>query len=285
VNIDPATTWLEDPSGERISVFGNSSIGRASSNTFVWNSSKVSRRHALLHVQNIGEYWLIDLGSANGTFLNKRRLHQPVHLHDGDDILFGDIAQKFRQPVEISSEEKTTIAGHTMRQIERVVCWLMVADLENFTPLSRSLSNESLAALVGGWITTCKALVEARNGAIDKYLGDGFLAFWRDDKNANDVSSTIHAFKHLQSRGNPDFRIVIHLGAVAIGGVPSMSEESLMGKEVNFVFRMEKLAGSLGETTVISETARERLQGLIPSRSLGHHLLKGFDAPHEIFRV
>jgi adenylate cyclase len=45
--------------------------------------------HALIQVQNIGEFWLVDLGSSNGTFLNKRRVHQPVRLHDQDKIFIG----------------------------------------------------------------------------------------------------------------------------------------------------------------------------------------------------
>ena len=48
-------------------------------------------------------------------------------------------------------------------------------------------------------------------------------------------------------------------GFVAIGGVPSMGEESLMGKEVNFVFRMEKLAGSLGIAVLTSAAGQAKL--------------------------
>jgi len=52
----------------------------------VLESPKVSRRHALTHLQNIGEPWLIDFGSSNVTFLNKRRIHQPVRLSDGGQL-------------------------------------------------------------------------------------------------------------------------------------------------------------------------------------------------------
>ena len=36
-----------------------------------------------------------------------------------------------------------------------------------------------------------------------------------------------------------------------------MGGESLMGKEVNVIFRLEKLAGSLGEECGLSEAAHE----------------------------
>ncbi len=40
----------------------------------------------------------------------------------------------------------------------------------------------------------------------------------------------------------------------------SMGEESLIGKEVIFVFRMEKLAGSLGILLMASEPAKAKLE-------------------------
>jgi pSer/pThr/pTyr-binding forkhead associated (FHA) protein len=44
------------------------SLGRTAANTILLRSPEVSRRHALIHLQNIGELWLIDFGSSNGTF-------------------------------------------------------------------------------------------------------------------------------------------------------------------------------------------------------------------------
>jgi FHA domain len=62
--------WLEATDGKRHSIKGSCSLGRTGANTIVLESPKVSRRHALIHLQNVGELWLIDFGSSNGTFLN-----------------------------------------------------------------------------------------------------------------------------------------------------------------------------------------------------------------------
>jgi class 3 adenylate cyclase len=70
---------------------------------------------------------------------------------------------------------------------------------------------------------------------------------------------------------------------VAIGGVPSMGEESLMGKDVNFVFRMEKLAGSLGISLLTSAAGNDKLGSLITSSPVGGHELKGFEGEYEFF--
>jgi class 3 adenylate cyclase len=59
----------------------------------------------------------------------------------------------------------------------------------------------------------------------------------------------------------------------------------LMGGEVNLIFRLEKLASSLGETCCVSETANATLDGLVPTRSLGEFELKGFEGKCAFFAV
>jgi len=240
--------WLEAADGGRHPIKGSCSLGRATANTIVLESPKVSRWHALIHLQNVGELWLIDFGSSNGTFLNKRRIHHPIRLRDGDQIAIGDQVFKVRQPVAISKEHKTDVMQGTAREIETVPCWLLVADIRGFTPLSRQLPSQDLDVFVGAWILSCKEIIENQHGIINKYLGDGFLAYWREaDTTPEEVVAVISALKELQRKEGPAFRLVVHFGAVDIGGVASMGEESLMGGEMNLVFRLEKLAGSLGE--------------------------------------
>ncbi|MFZ1220467.1 MAG: FHA domain-containing protein, partial [Chthoniobacterales bacterium] len=111
-----AGAWLESPGREQILLQGNCSLGRSPSNRVVIESPKASRRHCIINLQNVGEFWLIDLGSSNGTFLNRRRVHQPVRLCDMDQITVGDAPFTFRQPEEITSAMRTTIAQQTIRE-------------------------------------------------------------------------------------------------------------------------------------------------------------------------
>jgi adenylate cyclase len=277
--------WLET-NGERHNLRGTCSLGRAAANTIVLDLPKVSRMHALIQLQNIGEFWLVDLGSSNGTFLNKRRVHQPVRLHDQDKILIGGRQFTFREPEEISAELQTTIAERTIQEIENVPCWLVVADIVDFTALSRSLVSERLAALVGGWFATCKKIIEEHEGTINKYLGDGILAYWHEsDATPEGMAAMIEGLKEAQARAEPRFRFIVHLGLVAIGGVAALGEESLMGIEVNFAFRLEKLAASLGEACGLSDAASRKLEGFISSRRLGDYELKGFAHKRAFFAV
>ena len=52
----------------------------------------VSRRHARVHKQKT-QFFIEDLGSANGTFLNGQRLtpYLPHPLHDGDEVQLGRV--------------------------------------------------------------------------------------------------------------------------------------------------------------------------------------------------
>ena len=277
--------WLET-NGEQHTLHGNWSVGRADANTLVLDLPKVSRLHALIQLQNIGEFWLIDLGSSNGTFLNKRRVHQPVRLHDQDKIFIGGRQFIFRQPEEISPDYQTAITERTIKEIQNVPCWLLVADIVDFTPLSRSLVSERLAALVGGWFASCKKIIEEHDGTVNKYLGDGILAYWHEsDAPPEGVAATIEALKKAQALAEPHFRFVVHFGLVAIGGVASLGEESLMGTEVNFTFRLEKLTASLGEACGLSDVASSKLKNFISSRRLGDYELKGFVGKRAFFAV
>jgi len=284
MDLDEAGAWLESPGRERVPLRGNCSLGRSPKSAVVLESPKASRRHAIINLQNVGEFWLIDLGSSNGTFLNKRRVHQPVRLCDLDQITVGDVAFTFRQPEEITSELRTTIAQQTIRETANIPVWLLVADIENFTPLSRSMVSDKLATLVGGWVSACKEVVEENHGEIDKYLGDGFLAYWHEDeKSAENIAAGLEKLKQLQ-KNEPRFRLVLHYGLVSSGGMRAMGEESLIGKEVIFVFRMEKLAGSLGIHLLASAAAQKKLGPLVACQPAGTHELKGFEGGFEFFK-
>src|SRR2546430_1255146 len=125
--------WLETATAGRVPIVGNCSIGRSPKSCVVLDSQKVSRRHAIINVQNIGEFWLIDLGSINGTFLNARRVHHPVRLSDFDQVAVEDANYIFRQPLAISEEYQATITEQTVHNVATVPCWLLVADVEDFT--------------------------------------------------------------------------------------------------------------------------------------------------------
>ena len=277
--------WLEH-AGEQRRLEGNCSIGRAGLNTIVVDSPKVSRLHSIIHLEENGAFWLIDLGSSNGTFHNRRRIREPVRLRDRDEINIGGTTFVFHQPRGKPSAQIKGAPLATLQEVENINCWLLVADIKNFTPLSRSMVSDELANLVSSWLGSCKNIIEQHQGSVNKYLGDGILAYWREDSDATqDVISAINALKAAQTGDGPPFRFVVHFGTVAVGGIPSTREETLMGSEVNLVFRLEKVLASLGESCGISEPARSKLGETIPCRLLGEYELKGFDKKRSLFAM
>lgn len=282
---DEPEAWLERENEQHI-LYGSCSIGRAALNTLVLDSPKVSRLHSVIRAEDTGAFWLIDLGSSNGTFLNKRRIHEPVRLRDRDQVAIGGNNFTFRQPHGKPSAELWASGVLTLQELETVPCWLLVADIEDFTPLSRSLPSADLSAVVSGWLASCKRSIEKHAGIVNKYLGDGILAYWRDGEDvSHKVAGLIGELKEKQNREQPRFRFVLHFGLIAISGLISMREEALMGSDVNLVFRLEKLAGSLDQPCGISGTAQARLVELITARALGDYELKGFETKCALYAV
>ena len=281
----PFIAFFETPAGDRVPIHGNCSIGRSQANEIVLTDDRVSRRHAIVHVQEATECWLVDLGSGNGTYLNGSRLTRPTRLRDGDGIDIAQFRYVFRQAqVETIDPPTGTFTGATVLSVRASKCWLLVADLENSVQLSQSLPPDQLPVVTGGWLAECKQTIEECGGTLNKFLGDGFLAFWYErGKTAADLARAVSALKRLQTQAEPRFRFVLHYGEVLIGGAGSLGEENLSGREVNLVFRMEKLAGEFREPCLLSEPAIALLGKSLTTREVGQHSLTGFEEPFSFF--
>ncbi len=271
--------WLERDDTSRVPVMTSCSIGRAPGNQLVLADEKVSRKHALIHKQGEHEYWLVDLGSSNGSYLDGRRVSQPSVLHDGALIKIGSSTLLFRQSDgPLNPEREPHWTEGTVQDIRIAPCWLLLADIEGSTELSRSLPPDQLPVITGKWFSACKQVIEVHGGSINKYLGDGFFAYWVDVSGMLPrLVGALGELKRLQVAEQPRFRVVLHYGDVSMGGAASMGEESLSGPEVNFVFRMEKLAGSLEHANLMSEAADDKLGGYLLTEPAGSHPLNGFE--------
>jgi CheY-like chemotaxis protein len=56
----------------------------------------VSRNHAEIQRLDNGDYYLVDLGSGNGSFVNGQRVSMPVRLKDGDVLTIGHTEVEFQ---------------------------------------------------------------------------------------------------------------------------------------------------------------------------------------------
>ena len=77
-------------------------VGRDSEAGLVVSRSSVSRQHARLFVDEAASWWVEDLNSTNGTFVNELRI-KLQQLADSDQVRFGDAIYKFLSGSNVES--------------------------------------------------------------------------------------------------------------------------------------------------------------------------------------
>lgn len=73
---------------------GPTTVGRHPSNEIRLNDREISKHHALIE-ERAGEWWIRDRQSANGTYVNNRRVRE-ARLRHGDELLLGSMRLSFR---------------------------------------------------------------------------------------------------------------------------------------------------------------------------------------------
>jgi adenylate cyclase len=281
-----SAAWL-DIGDQHLPLIGQTcSLGRAKDNNVVFASSKVSRRHAIVHAQGGGEFSLVDLGSSNGTHVNGRRVIAPITLHNGDVIQIGEQNVTFRLEDDSlgANDIYLTQSQMTIRDVNELTCWFLLLDIEEFVQLSSEMQSEELARLVGAWLAECRRIIEEHGGTLSKFLGDGLLAYW-DVRfaEASNVAAALQVFCQMQAQRRPAFRWALHFGSAVFGAAAAPGEVSALGQDLNFLFRIERIAATNKFHSVISSAAHQNLGELLSATPLGVFMIKGLDGEHALF--
>jgi pSer/pThr/pTyr-binding forkhead associated (FHA) protein len=95
----PSAVVVHEPDGVKprtVRLSGATEIGRSESCAIRLQDTYVSQVHARLANAN-GSWTVEDLGSTNGTFLNDRRVGDPVAVHAGDVVRVGKTLLELRR--------------------------------------------------------------------------------------------------------------------------------------------------------------------------------------------
>ncbi len=305
--LSPPFLKFESEDGREIPLnSGNAwKIGRTEQNMVVLSDDMVSRNHAMIQQLEDGEFYLIDMGSRNGSFVNGRRLTAPVALRDGDVLSFGEAKLRFHNPAQAAAAKAAAgissdapARGETVALFKRVNVSVLVVDIRGFTVLAQKIDAGLLSRLVSTWFAEADRIIHDSGGMAPKHIGDAVMAIWTHSARGKEdadilrilravaeiarVTGTLH---HSLGLAEPvRIGVGVNTGVATLGntGVGSASDYTAIGDSVNVAFRLESASKELRTDLVLGDSTFEYLR-LLPSVAAHFRAaeanLKGYDLP------
>ncbi len=255
-------------------------LGRGSENDIPLSDKCASRNHAMLQIVGDKNYFLIDLGSRNGSFVNGRRVTIPVSLKNGDRITLGETNLEFYCPevmtapdTGISQNEETDAAATAMLHKRRLIT-VLVVDIRDFTKLTQQMDEHILSEAIGTWFRRAGEIIDRHGSWVDKYIGDAVMTVWiHDTEKSSDAVSTQEMLKvyralyelyEMSNELNQQFELPFQLrvgaglntGYAMVGqmGTSQHPDYTALGDTVNAAFRLESSTKQLGMDVAIGST-------------------------------
>ena len=263
--------WIELPDKRTVVLTGDCRIGRVEGNEIINPDARISRRHSVVQRQG-DHYFLVDLGSTNGTFLNESRIFKPTRLKDGDVILIGAERYAFCQPHESGAPDLPSgdsAVGRTAVVVGKVSCWMLLATApEN----------------AGAWLENLRRAMIAGGAGVRPVGPTGIFAHWRDRSATRGAAQA--CIRGLAGQPHPaGAHLVLHYGAVRVGQAASSLEETLLGAEVTFAHKLAAEAIRLKVGFLASEAAVQSLDPVAQARPLGAQTVGDLPGTHPLFEV
>ncbi len=256
----------------------------------------------MLQRMETGEFYLIDLGSRNGSFVNGRRVSVPVTLHNGDRLTFGQTELEFYAPQTTSpdhglgadSQEFTATATLHVRRLISV----LVVDIRNFTGMTRQLDEKVLSEAIGTWFRCAGDIIREYGSWVDKYIGDAIMAVWihgtqevEPDEMVR-IAKALSALHKMTSQLHEQYPLPapvrvgagVNTGYAMVGntGTGDRPDYTALGDTVNAAFRLESSTKQIGKDVALGETTYQYLSAAMNTANLFKQYtvnLKGYDTP------
>lgn len=294
---------LRTPSGNRyLPLVGRYSwlIGRNPENNFVIPDSWISRQHAMFQLTEDREFYLIDLGSRNGTFVNGRRVTIPMALQDGDRVMLGQTELRFHCAAQVNPNQPPTLVSETQTSalhVRRLIS-VMVVDIRNFTSLTRQMDEHLLSSLIGEWFRQAGEIIREAGSWVDKYIGDAVMSLWFHNENAIARQEVIQIFQAVSDLNKMTTDLghryplpfPLHIGAgintgyamVGNTGSGDRPDYTAIGDTVNAAFRLESCTKQIGVDIALGQSTYDYLAdfGRAQRRFTPYPVtLKGYEEP------
>jgi len=187
-------------------------------------------------------------------------------------------------------EEVMSRGDSALAPVQREVT-VLFSDIRDFTTFSETLPPGAVLAFLDEYLGHMSHLVKEHDGIVNKFLGDGMLAFWgvphRNAKHAElavkaalDMRKVVEELNQVRiNNGAKPFRIGIgiHTGQVAAGmlGGADQHEYTVIGDAVNVASRVEGLTKQLGVDVLVSESTWRLLDGRFSGHRHAEQYVKG----------
>lgn len=177
---------------------------------------------------------------------------------------------------------------------------VLIADMEGYTHATSSMSLGDAATLTKDFLSCLTRPVLQSHGTLDKYSGDGLVAFWGapllcPDQADRAVSTGLAILEEVRQFNNQrqhsgfapvKVRIGIESGRALVGdlGTAFRSTYTAVGDCINFASRLESAARDLPTPLLIGAAANALLKNH-DTLSLGEITLRGTQTTIEVFTV
>jgi adenylate cyclase len=178
---------------------------------------------------------------------------------------------------------------------------IFFSDVRNFTTLTEKSDPAELIALLNEYLAAMTEIVFAHDGIVDKFIGDGILAYWgafTPGKNHAELAARaalammarleqLNVKWEAEGREQLAIGVGLNTGDVIFGNVGSGKkiEFTVIGDPVNLAARLESLNKEYKTSIIISEQTLARLDGIARVRPLGGVKVKGKTVETQIFEL
>lgn len=194
----------------------------------------------------------------------------------------------------LSNVENVDFAG------EKRELTIFFSDVRNFTTLTEKSDPLVLISMLNEYLTEMTDVIFKYDGVVDKFIGDGILAYWGAFTPGNHAlqgaQASLEMFERLKEmnarwagKGWPEIDIGVGLntGEVIFGnvGAGKKIEFTIIGDPVNLASRLESENKPQKTHIIISEFTLARLGDAAEVRSLGGVKVKGKTVETQIFEL